>query len=537
MIKNFRRIWPLCLSALFGFIIGVFLLTPSLYPNNKNIYRILRDKTKVLQQIISYVNHFYFGTVDMEKIMDGAFHGLMEELDPHSVYIPAKEQNNIDELFRGKFQGIGIEFDILNGYITVISPVPDSPSDIVGLMPGDKIIAINSEDAYKITKEEVFKKLRGRKGTAVNVTISRVGSGKPFDVTIIRDDIPIYSVGAATMIDDITGYVSLRRFSATTEKEVSMALDKLNTAGMERLIFDLRGNSGGYLEQAAAISNQFITTKDTLVFTKGKIRESNQVFIAKPEKGRDDFSLIVLINRGSASASEIVSGAVQDLDRGLVAGETSFGKGLVQRQLPLDSGGAVRVTIARYYTPSGRLIQRPYEDGKNLAYYRELYAVDRESKIDSLKELRPKYKTRAGRTIYGGGGITPDIYIPYRQQFTDETGNILRNPKRPIFNFASEYVSKHKNEFNSFDVFRDSWTVSDQVFKDFLYLLEQDSIEFVEDSLLADLAFIHNQIKGEIAGAAWGKDKSASIRLQMDNQVQESIKHFHEADAFLESLN
>ncbi|MEE3204839.1 MAG: PDZ domain-containing protein, partial [Candidatus Neomarinimicrobiota bacterium] len=186
MIKNFRRIWPLCLSALFGFIIGVFLLTPTLYPNNENIYRILRDKTKVLQQIISYVNHFYFGTVDMEKIMDGAFHGLMEELDPHSVYIPAKEQNNIDELFRGNFQGIGIEFDILNGYITVISPVPDSPSDIVGLMPGDKIIAINSEDAYKITKEEVFKKLRGRKGTAVDVTISRIGSGKPFDVTIIR---------------------------------------------------------------------------------------------------------------------------------------------------------------------------------------------------------------------------------------------------------------------------------------------------------------------------------------------------------------
>ena len=537
MISNFRRIWPLCLSALSGFILAFFIFTPTIYPNSENIYRTLRNKTKVLQQIISYVNHFYFGNVDMEKIMDGAFHGLMEELDPHSVYIPARDQDDIEELFKGKFQGIGIEFDILDGYITVISPVADSPSDIVGLMPGDKIIAINNEDAYKITKDEVFKKLRGQKGTEVNITISRIGIGKPFDVTIIRDDIPIYSVGASTMIDQITGYVSLRRFSATTEKEVVNALDKLKTEGMKRLIFDLRGNSGGYLEQAAAISNQFIFTNDTLVFTRGKVKESNQVFIADPQKGRDDFSLIVLINRGSASASEIVSGAVQDLDRGLVVGETSFGKGLVQRQLPLDSGGALRVTIARYYTPSGRLIQRPYEDGKDLAYYRELYAIDREEKIDSLKELRPKYKTRSGRTVYGGGGITPDFYIPYKQKFTIETGKVLRNPKRPIFNFASEYVSKNKNKLNSFDTFKDSWTVTEKIFEDFLSLLEKDSIKVIEDSLLVDLTFIQNQIKGEIAGAAWGKNKSASIKLQMDNQVQESLKHFNEADAFLSSLN
>ena len=296
----------------------------------------------------------------------------------------------------------------------MISPVPDSPSDIVGLMPGDKIIAIDGDDAYKITKTEVFEKLRGRKGTRVTVTISRLGASKPFDVDIIRDNIPIYSVGAATMIDDSTGYVFLRRFSATTEKEVVSAIDTLLSKGMKRLLFDLRGNSGGYLEQAAAISDQFITTIDTLVYTLGKIKESNQVFKSSQNKGNNDFSLIVMINRGSASASEIVSGAVQDLDRGLVVGETSFGKGLVQRQLPLDTGSAIRVTIARYYTPSGRLIQRPYEDGNDLAYYRELYETDRESKIDSLKELRPKYKTKSGRTVYGGGGITPDIYIPFK---------------------------------------------------------------------------------------------------------------------------
>jgi len=473
----------------------------------------------------------------MDKVMDGAFHGLMEELDPHSNYIPATQQENINELFKGKFQGIGIEFDILDGFITVISPIPDSPSDIVGLMPGDKIIAINGEDAYKITKDEVFKKLRGRKGTKVVVTISRIGTSKPFDVIIIRDNIPIYSVGAATMLDDKTGYIFLRRFSATTEKEITAALDVLLAKGMERLLFDLRGNSGGFLEQAAAISDQFITTTDTLVYTKGKIKESNQVFISSAKKGYNNFSLIIMINRGSASAAEIVSGAIQDLDRGLVVGETSFGKGLVQRQLPLDSGAAVRVTIARYYTPSGRLIQRPYEDGNDLAYYRELYEKDREAKIDSLKELRPKYQTKSGRTVYGGGGITPDIYIPFKSIINSETSKVLRNPKRPIFNFASEYASTHPNEFSSFSDFRDTWRVSDTLFNKFFTHLEKDSIDIIQDSLQMNAGFIHNRIKSELAGALWGKNEGANIRLLLDNQVIEALKHFNEADAFIESLN
>jgi len=535
--KKLRQAWPLVFSALFGFVIAAIIFMPKAYSNNQNVYRILREKMTVLQQIISYVNHFYFDTVDMEKIMDGAFHGLMEELDPHSTYIPAKEQENIDELFKGKFQGIGIEFDILDGYITVISPVPDSPSDIVGLMSGDKIIAINGEDAYKITKDEVFKKLRGKKGTKVEVTIHRIGESKPFDVTIIRDNIPIYSVSAATMIDNETGYIFLRRFSATTEKEMTEAIDKLKSQGMKRLLFDLRGNSGGFLEQAAAVSDQFITSKDTLVYTVGKVKESNQVFTGNANKGHDDFSVIVLINRGSASASEIVSGAIQDLDRGLVVGETSFGKGLVQRQLPLDSGGAVRITMARYYTPSGRLIQRPYQNGNDLAYYRELYETDRESKIDSLKELRPKYKTKSGRTVYGGGGITPDIYIPYKSELNSETAKVLRNPKRPIFNFASQFAPTVSDDFQDFSSFRDSWEPSESMLNDFFTHLEQDSIEVNQDSLMVNETFIKNRIKSEIAGSVWGKDEATNIRLNLDNQVIESLKHFNEADAFLKSMN
>ena len=537
MIDKLRQIWPLAVSGIVGFLIAAILFLPQVYPSNQNIYRVIRERINVLNQIIGYVNHFYFDAVDMEKIMDGAFHGLMEELDPHSTYIPAKEQENITELFKGKFQGIGIEFDILDGFITVISPVPDSPSDVVGLMPGDKIIAINGEDAYKITKTEVFEKLRGRKGSLVTVTISRMGMMKPFDVDIIRDNIPIYSVGAATMIDDSTGYIFLRRFSATTEKEVVAALDTLLSKGMKRLLFDLRGNSGGYLEQAAAISDQFITTIDTLVYTMGKIKESNQVFKSSKSKGRGDYSLIVMINRGSASASEIVSGAVQDLDRGLVVGETSFGKGLVQRQLPLDTGSAIRVTIARYYTPSGRLIQRPYEDGNDLAYYRELYETDRESKIDSLKELRPKFKTKSGRTVYGGGGITPDIYIPFKSTINIETAKVLRNPKRPFFNFTSKRAVNYKDKFDSFDEFKRGWDVPDSLFNSFLDHLESDSIDVVRDSLSKDIDYISNRIKSELAGSIWGKNESTNLRLLMDNQVSEALKHFNEADAFIKSIN
>ena len=530
-----KRFFPLLGSGLLGFLLAIILIASYAFSSNQNVYRILKEKVNTLNQIISYINHFYFDEVDLEKIMDGAFHGLMEELDPHSTYIPAKKQENIEELFRGKFQGIGIEFDILQGYITVISPIPDSPSDYVGLQSGDKIIAINGEDAYKITKDEVFKKLRGKKGSSVEISIQRIGLAKPFDVTIIRDDIPIYSIAAAAMIDSETGYISLRRFSATTDKEFKKALEKLDELGMRRLVFDLRGNSGGYLEQAPAISNLFITTRDTLVFTKGKIRESNQVFMADPKKGRDDFSLIVLINRGSASASEIVAGAIQDLDRGLVIGETSFGKGLVQRQLPLEGGAALRVTIARYYTPTGRLIQRPYEDGKEHAYYRELYSLDREAKMDSLKEMRPKYFTKAGRVVYGGGGITPDIYLPYKNKLTKDTRVVLRSAKRPLFNFGSVYVSEHPSDLYSSTHFRDEWNVSEEILTSFFEYLSSDSIIVNADSLMLDLPYLQNQIKAEIAGAAFGKDEAAVIRVRTDNQVMGALDFFNEAGGFLQS--
>ncbi|MEE3302326.1 MAG: S41 family peptidase, partial [Candidatus Neomarinimicrobiota bacterium] len=420
---------------IFASVMIIMPITQKLYSNQTNPYAIIEKKFKVMNQILYYVNQLYYEDVDMEALMDGAFKGIMDELDPHSIFISAKDQENIDELFRGEFQGIGIEFDILNNYITVISPVVGGPSEKAGLLAGDWIINIDGKSAKGVDREDVYKKLRGKKGTRVDLTIGRYGV-EPFDVTIIRDDIPLFSVRATSMLDNETGYIWLTRFSTKSGPEVKQSLDMLMDKGMKRLVLDLRNNSGGILEQAAEVANIFISKKDTLVYTKGKNKQASQAFVASPIKGNSNFPLIVLINRGSASASEIVAGAVQDLDRGLVIGETSFGKGLVQRQAGLSDGSAIRVTIAQYYTPSGRLIQRPFDKENQDNYYSELYEEDREAKIDSLKKLKPPFKTRGGRIVYGGGGVTPDIYIPFNMKLNSATRQIMSHPNRLMFNWS-----------------------------------------------------------------------------------------------------
>ena len=516
-----------------AFIVGLLPVTRYLYSRDQSIYQTIKTNMAVLNQIISIVDKLYFEPVEWEKLWDGAFQGLMGELDPHSVYIPAKQQEEIAELFQGKFQGIGIEFDILNGYITVISPVAGSPSEAVGLQSGDQIIAINGEDAYLITREEVFKKLRGPKGSRVDITVSRLGLKDSFDVTIIRDDIPIYSIRAATMLDDSTGYILLTRFSATTIDELHKALDKLDDEGLKRLILDLRNNGGGYLEQAAEVANLFITSRDTLVYTTGKRRDMEQVFLADPKKGRGDFPLIVLINRGSASASEIVAGAIQDLDRGLVVGETSFGKGLVQRQLSLNNGAALRVTIARYYTPSGRLIQRPYEDGNIRDYYSDLMDENREAQSDSALAARPKYYTRANRVVYGGGGITPDLHIPWHLELNKASRSLLNNAKRPLFNWGAKFLSEHKDDLADYHAFQVDWALSDQQFESFVSYLKTEQISFDSLAVEEDKDYLKNMLKAEIAGANWGHDEESGIGRMFDNQVMSALEHFDEAATFI----
>ena len=511
-------------------------LAQKLYSSQSNAYAIIEKKFKVMNQILYYVNQLYYEDVDMESLMDGAFKGIMEQLDPHSIFISAKDQENIDELFKGEFQGIGIEFDILNNYITVISPVVGGPSEKAGLLSGDWIISIDGESAKGIDREEVYKKLRGKKGTKVSLKIGRYGT-EPINVVIIQEDIPLISVRATSMLDKETGYIWLTRFSTKSGPEVKKSLDILLNKGMQRLVLDLRNNSGGILEQAAEVANIFITKKDTLVYTKGKNKQASQAFVSSPKKGNSSFPLIVLINRGSASASEIVAGAVQDLDRGLVTGETSFGKGLVQRQAGLSDGSAIRVTIAQYYTPSGRLIQRPFDMQNQDNYYTELYEDDRETKIDSLKKLRPPFKTRGGRVVYGGGGVTPDIYIPYSMKLKTATREIMIHPNRLMFNWSTNFLNEKNTVNNTYSDFQNSWEISDKILNKFLtYVNEQDETIKI-DSALTDKQYLKIMLKSEIAGAKWGIDELWGVRVKADNQLMESIKHFDEADSFLKSYS
>ena len=508
-------------------IFSIAFIFPSATEKTVNIY----DKIKVLNQIISLVNDNYVDNVNWDEALDGAFEGMLEKLDPHSSYISRDKLENVNEQFHGKFEGIGIEFDLLGGYITVISPIVDSPSDKVGLQPGDKIISIDGKDAFEITREEVFNTLRGPKGSPVSLTIRRQGLNETFEVEIIRDQIPIYSLISSFMINKEIGYMRLTRFASTTYDEVSKAVNDLRSKGMNKLIFDLRTNSGGYLEQAVNISDLFITSNDTIVYTSGRKNKITDSFKASSRRGFNDFSLIILINRWSASASEIVAGAVQDLDRGLILGETSFGKGLVQRQWPLRDGSAVRVTIARYYTPSGRLIQRPYNDGLR-NYYQELNNEDREEILDSLRKDQKKFKTKKGRIVYGGGGITPDVFLPVFE-YDSTLSKIVNNPQRLAFNWATTFSKNLNKKWNNISDFTEKFIITDLILSDFFEYVKNKGLN-IDDSLdLDNNNYLKSILKSEIAGAKWGRAGYYQVFISNDSQVVSAISYFDDAKKFI----
>ncbi len=475
--------------------------------------------------LLKKIRDNYVEPTDVGKLMDGAITGMLESLDPHSIYISAEEQSRISEQFAGEFEGIGISFVIQNKVLMVISPIPGTPADKLGIRAGDRIIKIDGESAYGITNEEVFRKLRGPQGTSVNVTIEREGESEPLEFTIIRDKIPIHSVETYFMIDDVTGYILLNQFTANTSDELEQALNDLEGRGMTRLLFDLRGNSGGYLEQAVRVADKFIPKGEMIVYTKGRSSKYEQSFISSGST-HPQFDLIVLINHGSASASEIVAGAIQELDRGLIAGTRSFGKGLVQTPIPFEDGSLVRLTTAKYYTPSGRLIQRPYD--KNISdYYREAFAEDSvEVHIDSTKDV---YYTKSGRKVYGGGGIEPDVRLE-SYYLTSYTAKLLN--KRLFFEYAAKYASEHPQLGGDFDYFLDNFQVDEAMLMDFVSLAESRGIPLDDEGYQKDLHYMKNLLKAEIAQNLFnGRLYYYQVRIRGDRQIAEALQLFDEARA------
>ena len=483
-------------------------------------------KLKTLTQIIRLVNDNYVENVEMEEILNGAIVGLLDKLDPHSTYITEDQFEAIQEQFDAEFEGIGIEFNIMDGYITVISPIPETPSSEAGLQSGDKIVRINDESAYKITQKDVFEKLRGPKDSQVELTIRRSGTDD-FSVTLTRAKIPIHSVLASFMIDDEVGYIKVNRFARNTAEDIATSLYELEKEGMKEVMLDLRNNGGGMMDQAIEIVDMFVNSRDTILFTKGRIANSNDVYYARKNRKDKDYPVVVLINRGSASASEIVSGAFQDLDRGIVVGETSFGKGLVQRQYPLSDGSAARITIARYYTPSGRLIQRSYDDGIE-DYYTDLVDEDREASDSTLAE-RPIFKTKQGRDVFGGGGIAPDYHVKLDLEFSESSRKLLTHKDRLVFNYAEELKLDVTNSYSDFIQFQANFSLGKSKQKAFFKWLKEKNIEFNRDELLENWTTIENRIKSQIASAIWGKSSMYKVLLENDKIAQEALNHFDDA--------
>lgn len=371
-----------------------------------------------LQMMMALIDSEYVDEVSLDSLMEGTFSGLMAMLDPHSVYIPASDVEAVTDELEGSFSGVGVSFQIINDTVNIIEIVPGGPGEAVGLKPGDKILKADDVDltGTNATNENVYKNLRGQKGTDVVLTIKRPNSAKPLKFTVTRGDVPQTSVDAKYMVSDRVGYVKVSKFARTTYDEFLSALQLLEAKGAESFIIDLRGNSGGYLDQAVRMVNEFLPSQRMIVYTKGKNPMNESYLVSNGGGHYQDSEIVVLTDEFSASASEIFAGAIQDNDRGLVIGRRTFGKGLVQNQLPLTDNSAIRLTVARYYTPSGRSIQKEYKMGDGNAYDQDLsnrYSHGEFYSADSIKLDKSKvYNTVGGRSVYGGGGIMPDIFVP-----------------------------------------------------------------------------------------------------------------------------
>lgn len=494
--------------------------------------RVISDNHKLkFDDVLSLVEDKYVEKPDFDKLIDKAIVGLVEELDPHSEYMTAEEYKKMNEPLQGNFEGIGVQFNIIKDTIIVVSPISGGPSEKLGIRSGDRIVEIEDTLVAGIgfTNNDVIKRLRGDKGTKVRIKILRRGVSEPIPYTITRDKIPIYSVDAGYMLKDDIGYIKINRFAQSTMDEFYTALSKLEPQGMKSLVLDLRGNSGGYLNTSIELADEFLENNALIVYTEGATSERkdhNATSRGRFHKGK----LVVLIDEGSASASEIVSGAVQDHDRGLIIGRRSFGKGLVQRPFRLRDGSTLKLTTARYHTPSGRCIQRPYDAGQD-EYRKENRRRQEHGELFTADSIHfdesEKYFTNNKRTVYGGGGIMPDIFIPVD---TTENSDYLRDllSKGLFYSYVNEYVDAHRDSLNAlypdYEAFEKRFEVSGSFFDEFLAYTIREGVEVDDEGLVTSGKIIRLRLRALMARTLWGTEEFFRVFNTEDAAVKAAIE-------------
>lgn len=510
--------------------------------------KVNNEPIRKLQMAEFAIANLYVDKVDENKLVEEAIIKMLAQLDPHSTYNNAEEVKKMNEPLQGNFEGIGVQFQMIEDTLLVIQPVSNGPSEKAGILAGDRIIAVNDSAiaGVKMSTEDIMSRLRGAKNSEVKLTIVRRGVDDSICFTVKRDKIPILSLDASYMIEPKIGYIRINRFGATTAEEFLQALKELQKKGMKDLILDLQGNGGGYLNASIDLANEFLGPKELIVYTEGRA-ERRSDFLAKGTGSFREGRLVVLVDEYSASASEIVTGAIQDWDRGVVVGRRTFGKGLVQRPIDLPDGSMIRLTIARYYTPAGRCIQKPYNNTANLdgrskdddgqtKYNQDL--IDRFNRgelmhADSIHfpdSLKVPTK-RLGRTVYGGGGIMPDFFVPIdTTQYTDYHRNLVA--KGVVIKATTGFIEKNRkelqNKYKKFEAFNEKFEIDDAFLADIRALADKEKIEFNEEQYKKSLPLIKAQLKALIARDLWDMNEYFRVMNETNNSVQQALKVLNE---------
>ena len=524
--KKIAIIGPLVLAL--SIIVGIFV---GMNFNKKAVDNrfIIYPRVDKLNSILNYVEEDYVDTVDKEELIEMTIPKMLKELDPHSIYIPAQELKRVNEPLQGNFSGIGVQFNMQNDTVAIIRTIANGPSEKVGILAGDRIVEVNDEVVAGVgmSSDSIVSRLKGPKGTMVEVGVLRKGVDELIDFEITRDDIPLYSVDVTYMIDDSLGYLKISKFSKTTFDEFMEGVNDLKSKGMKDLIIDLRDNSGGYMDAATNIADQFLNNGELIVYTRGKARPRTNVY-ATPGGACNDIDVSVLINEYSASASEILAGAIQDNDRGTIIGRRSFGKGLVQEQRVFKDGSAIRLTIARYYTPTGRSIQKPYENGSD-EYYKDIMIRYNNGEFSSRDSIHfqdtIKFVTKGGKVVYGGGGIMPDIFVPLDTTLVSGYYEKIRN-KGLIFRFAFDYVDKHRDVLKEKDSFGNlkAYLDNKKILNDFVSYASKKGVKPNWPEIREAEKYISVQLKAYIARNVLDNKGFFPIIQEIDQTLQKGIE-------------